>query len=363
MPSAFFLDAPPDMKSGTGALGQPFIEQVSICAFPAPSGAKMNPNQWIMLSGEQLAAALAAMPGGRPSDVERNCTYPCVVSNANKQSNVRVKIQPLIGTLDDGIYMRDSEIEKLGLSFTGMTVPTRHGQCRVFSGVRFRFPDDYNGGEITYLTEHVYELPSHVTSSARSQHTSNLRKHGIIGVPLIAKHVVFVHYSNMYIVDLSIVTASSILRRCFEHMSPVNALSMSKSPEERDTMSLCFSGFPGNALNIALEVARRYSPPPWSVFSVTRIGHPIMRIAETCRVCQRVEGDGVKLSICTKCLQEERKYRAVYCSRECLSSDWKQRHKAEHAGEKEWEMEGVRYWFATCSSRSRADLRSSCLLP
>ncbi|KAI1794819.1 hypothetical protein LXA43DRAFT_970936 [Ganoderma leucocontextum] len=302
----------------------------------------MNPNQWIMLSGEELATALTAMLGGRPLDVERNCTYPCVVSNANKQSNVRVKIQPLIGTLDDGIYMRDLEIEKLGLNFTGMTVPTRHGQCRVFSGVRFRFPDDYNGGAITYSTEHVYELPTHVTNSARSQHTSNLRKHGIIGVPLIAKHVAFVHYSNMYIIDISVVTASPFLRRCFERMSPLNALSVSKSKEERDTMSLSFNGFPGNALNIALEVARRYSPPPWSVFSVTRIGHPIMRIAETCRVCKRVEGeDGVKLSICTKCLQEERPYRAVYCSRDCLSADWKQRHKAEHAGEREWDVEGA----------------------
>ena len=55
----------------------------------------MNPNQWIMLSGEQLAAVLATMPGGRPSDIERNCTYPCVVSNANKQSNVRVKVRSI----------------------------------------------------------------------------------------------------------------------------------------------------------------------------------------------------------------------------------------------------------------------------
>ena len=128
-------------------------------------------------------------------------------------------------------------------------------------------------------------------------------------------------------------------------------------------MSLCFTGFPGNALNIALEVARRYSPPPWNVFSVTRIGHPIMRIAETCRVCDRVEGDGVKLSICTKCLQEERKYRAVYCSRECLSADWKQRHKAEHTGEKEWDIEGVRRRFAAYTVGSRADSSSSCSLP
>ncbi|KAM5538651.1 hypothetical protein V8D89_007680 [Ganoderma adspersum] len=57
----------------------------------------------------------------------------------------------------------------------------------------------------------------------------------------------------MYIIDLSIVTASP-LRRCFELISPLDALSMSQAREERDTVSLCFAGFPGNALNIEPEV-------------------------------------------------------------------------------------------------------------
>ena len=212
--------------------------------------------------------------------------------------------------------------------------------CISFSGVRFRFQYDYNGGAVNYTTKHAYELPAHVTNSARSEHTSNLMKHGISGVPLIAGHVIFLHHSNVHIIDLSVLTASPGLRRCFERMSPLNALYISKSMGD---VSFKFGDFPGNALTIALEVARRHSPPPWSVFGATQIGHPTMRIAETCRVCKRVEREGrVKLSICTKCLQEERPYRAVYCSRECLSADWKERHKAEHAGEREWDVEGVR---------------------
>ncbi len=236
--------------------------------------------------------------------------------------------------------------------------------CFSFSGVRFRFRDDFNGGAVTYITEHVYELPTHVTNSARSQHTSNLTKHGIIGVPLLAKHVAFMHNSNMYVIDLSVVTASPILRRCFERMTPLNALSFkSKAREEQGTAALSCANFPGNALNIALEVARRHSPRPWSVFSVTQIGHPSMRIAETCRVCKRVEGDdGVKLSICTKCLQEERQYRAVFCSRDCLSADWKERHKAEHAGEREWNMDsGVRHCVFVRSRGYWTDLSSSSI--
>ncbi|KAL1713650.1 hypothetical protein EV715DRAFT_258199, partial [Schizophyllum commune] len=45
------------------------------------------------------------------------------------RSTRRSKIQPLIGTADDGLYLRESDIKRLGLRFTGRTEYTRQGAC------------------------------------------------------------------------------------------------------------------------------------------------------------------------------------------------------------------------------------------
>ena len=62
---------------------------------------------------------------------------------------------------------------------------------------------------------------------------------------------------------------------------------------------------------------------------------PVVREAEACRVCGR-EDTAVKLEICTRCVQERRPQRALYCGQACQRKDWKERHKGEHSGELPW---------------------------
>ena len=99
------------------------------------------------------------MPHARPQGVKRALTYPCVVTNPKKKNGgVKVKVsssavlcvvgpcawsdllrltnkykvQPLIGTADEGLYLRIEDIEKLGLEYTGREVMNRQGLCKVY---------------------------------------------------------------------------------------------------------------------------------------------------------------------------------------------------------------------------------------
>ncbi|KAK0462302.1 uncharacterized protein EV420DRAFT_1523975 [Desarmillaria tabescens] len=82
--------------------------------------------------GEEMAHHLSR---GRPSNIRRPTTYPCTVVNPGNSQ--KVKVQPLIGTSDDGVYLNPADIHKLGLGDTGQTIVTRHGPCKVYSGVSF----------------------------------------------------------------------------------------------------------------------------------------------------------------------------------------------------------------------------------
>ncbi|KAI1794814.1 hypothetical protein LXA43DRAFT_883142 [Ganoderma leucocontextum] len=298
-------------------------------------------NGWVLISGgEELASTLGSMPWHRPEGIERDCTYPCVVTNPLVQGGPRVKIEPLIGTADQGLYLRQSDIKKLRLEYTGRDVVTRNGICKVYSGARLRIPNDLNGGKVTYTTQTVYELPHAVSKGVRANHASNYRKYGIIGIPLLATHAVYFNHLRVHIIDISVIATSPTLRPLFQHMVPLSCVCQRHRPDPRTRqVSIEYeitNKFPPGGLAVALELASRYSPPPFNAFDVTEPGTPILRLAEACRACGNAEDSGVKLSNCTRCIQEKRPRRALYCSRECLDADWKRRHKAEHTGEREW---------------------------
>ncbi|TRM61482.1 hypothetical protein BD626DRAFT_501172, partial [Schizophyllum amplum] len=177
-------------RAGPTIYGKPLFDAIDFLQFPSEMPAH---NQWAMDGGgEALQGILSDLPFGRPSNIERKCTYPCVLTNSLVQRGPKVKVSASSNcTADDGVYLRESDIQKLGLEFTGRTAATRQGHCKVYQGVRLYFPNDYNDGKTDYITLHVYELPQWVYKSVHSDHSSNSKKCGIIGVSLLAKHVPF----------------------------------------------------------------------------------------------------------------------------------------------------------------------------
>ncbi|KAI4528697.1 hypothetical protein K525DRAFT_257798 [Schizophyllum commune Loenen D] len=86
-------------------LGRPVFEALDFIRFPSET---IHDNQWIIAppTGKKISDELAGMPFCQ-------------------------QIQPLIGTADDGLYLRESDIKRLGLQFTGRTEYTRQGHCKV----------------------------------------------------------------------------------------------------------------------------------------------------------------------------------------------------------------------------------------
>ncbi|KAI5898695.1 uncharacterized protein SCHCODRAFT_02612898 [Schizophyllum commune H4-8] len=322
--------------------GKPMFEQIDYIRFPSE---RMYHNQWFEdpNKGQRLSDLLAGMPHGRPSNVERMCTYPCVLTNAaGPQKGAKVKIQPLIGSADDGVYLRESDIKKLGLRFTGRTMKTRQGECKVYEGaVVLSFPNDYNEGKTVYAAIHVLELPAWVYKGVRVDNTVNSKKHGIVGIHLLTQHVVYMHRGDTHLIDLGTLIDTPALHDCCKTMTSFNSMRYEKRGPGQQ-LSMVLSPFPGDPLKIALEVALRCPKrPPFTVFDVVphRPTEVAMYLSEVCRVCGKVDGsDGVKIVMCTRCVQEERPRRALYCSKECQRTDWRERHKAEHAGERPWEV-------------------------
>ncbi|KAL1671464.1 hypothetical protein EV122DRAFT_226531 [Schizophyllum commune] len=332
-------------------MGQHLFHTIASVQFPSENGN----NHWIMSSGsDKLLELLADMPHSRPSSVERKFTYPCVFTNPRKPGR-QIKIEPLIGTADDGVYLRRSDIEKLGLRYTGFVANTRQGECRLWEGVHFNIPNDYNAGQTTYSTLHVYELPLWVHKVPRADNAGNSKKHGIVGTPMLANHVFFMHCGDAHLIDLAVLRASPPLLSCFDKMRPLAWAGLVEPDAPGQAIGVKIGRpFPGRALDVALAVAERCPPPaPFDAFAfhseetlkrmhirdlsnpeIAKM-RPVVREAEACRVCER-EDTVVKLEICTRCVQERRPQRALYCGQACQRKDWKERHKGEHAGELPW---------------------------
>ncbi|KAI5894162.1 uncharacterized protein SCHCODRAFT_02748048 [Schizophyllum commune H4-8] len=332
-------------------MGQHLFHTIASVQFPSDNGN----NHWIMDNGDdKLLELLAAMPHSRPSNVERKFTYPCVFTNPRKPGR-QIKIEPLIGTADDGVYLRRSDIEKLGLRYTGYVASTRQGDCRIWEGVQFNIPNDHNAGQTTYSSLHVYELPLWVHKVPRADNASNSKKHGIIGTPMLTNHVFFMHRGDAHLIDLAVLRASPPLLSCFDKMRPLAWAALVKPNAPGQAIGVHVGRpFPGRALEVALAVAERCPPhAPFDAFAfhggeMVKKMHmgdlsnpeiakmrPVVREAEACRVCGR-EDTAVKLEICTRCVQERRPQRALYCGQACQRKDWKEKHKAEHAGELPW---------------------------
>lgn len=313
-------------------LGQPLFLQLDLLFFPGPDKA----NNYIMFKkGDELAAKLQEMRYARPSNVRRPCTHPCTITN-----NVNAKsltLQPLIGSADEGLYMRRSDVEKLGLEFTGRQIDTRQGKCKVYKGASYRFQTDYNGGAVTYHAPYVLELESWVTKTLHARASINTKKEGIVGVPQLDRHLVFFHHGDVHMVDLSILPS---LGEYFTSLTPLsNLLSAVGRDRLEDEIPNARSSVD---FSTCLSIAQGFRAKKFDVFRHIPQDY-VMNVIEQCRTCGKNENRKTrsKLSMCTLCKEESRPRRALYCSQECQTADWKARHKEEHSGARPWEEESM----------------------
>ncbi|KAK0462305.1 uncharacterized protein EV420DRAFT_1181155 [Desarmillaria tabescens] len=311
------------MSQVNGALGRTFCEKYNLLFFPGNGSA----STFVMAEkSEELADHLSR---GRPSNIHRPTTYPCTVVNPGNSQ--KVKIQPLIGTSDDGVYLNPADIHKLGLGDTGQTVATRHGPCKVYSGVSFFFENDHNGGTIRYHVPHILCLEG---DTAYSDATFNTKKEGIIGLPRIDNHLIFIHLMHVHVIDLSIVPS---FQQYLTHMIPLTAIKFDRNVRAHlPPPGTCIADF-----SAVYDAARKHRAPPYRVL-LQDMSVPLLRYRDECRTCRKRENpqDGIKLRICSRCTKEGRKARALYCGEACQRADWK-KHKAEHAGTQPWDIQNT----------------------
>ncbi|KZV91557.1 hypothetical protein EXIGLDRAFT_769799 [Exidia glandulosa HHB12029] len=280
----------------------------------------------------------------RPSARRQN-TYPCVVTSP--QSTESVKIEPLVGTADVGLYLTHQTIVKLGLRYTGLNESTRQGPAKIYSGVSLRFDADQNGGLCSYTFIQVFELPESQRTVSKADPSANVKRDGIIGLSHLTNHVVLSLKGDVFLIDRQ-TCLGSVIEDVFPPLTPYRlpftpptpatpsssvppspVLELESAPD--DTMTL------GQAL-VSLPPVQRDTIvallEPTFMGSAAR--SPAIRleprastaVADGCRACERKD---VTLRVCKLCVEEGRPLRAVYCSKECQARDWETRHRTEHA--------------------------------
>lgn len=295
---------------------------------------------YIMLEhGDALARRLKELPYGRPSDIKRDGCYPCTVKNP--QNDLEVKIQPLIGTADDGIYLTLSDIKKLGLQSKGQKIETRRGSCEIYSGVSFCFETDYRGGVISYNIPLVFALPP---STTYAEAGTNCSKEGVIGVRRIDRHAVFGHYNDVHVIDITVLEH---LPERATYLHPYDSVRQiievqPSTGRHRWRCSPKGPNVPKISIAHSIVVSSGYRIPEFTLASFKANAMPVntSRPVPECRTCGILEDveKGVKISLCSQCKKEGREIRALYCSPVCQKKDWKMRHKEEHNGVRHWNL-------------------------
>ncbi len=208
-----------------------------------------------------------------------------------------------------------------------------------YKGASYRFENDYKGGAVTYHAPYVLELESWVTKTLHSKASTNSKKEGIVGVPQLDRHLVFSHHGETHMVDLSILPP---LAEYFTNLTPLsNLISVGRAHSEDETPK---SANVGSSVDFStcLSIAQGFRAKKFDVFRHIPQDY-VINVIEQCRTCRKSENRKThsKLSMCTRCKKENRPRRALYCSQECQTADWKARHKEEHSGNRPWEEEGM----------------------
>jgi len=180
-----------------------------------------------------------------------------------------------------------------------------------------------------YHIPHVFELPAYIAQAVNTDSSSNNKKEGIIGIPRLDRHVVFTHRGDVHIIDLSVLPS---LTEYFTQLSPLSNITIGNGPRQQQAGTL--------PINLASCLALAVPAPPFDAFAAVATDIAVRGLAEQCRVCSKLEDleHGVKMRLCSKCKDEARSRRALYCSKGCQAVDWNARHKQEHAGTLQWDV-------------------------
>ncbi|PBK95074.1 hypothetical protein ARMGADRAFT_1028503 [Armillaria gallica] len=274
------------MSRVRGALGRSFFEVTKVSDVVSDRiQLALFPRHWI----EQCLPHDGEKSGlGQPSKQREAIKHPSSDYISLLYRNSReVKFQLLIGTSDDAVYLVPSDIYKPGLSDTGQTVVTRH---------------------VHYHVPHVLCLP---VDTVYSDATLDTKKEGIIGIPRIDSHLIFIHRFHFHLIDLSIVPS---LQQYFTHMIPLTSVKFDKDLRAHLLPpGTCIADF-----SAVYATAFRYRAPPYRVL-LQDTTVPILRCQDECRTCRKQQNpqDVVKLRICSRYTKEDRKARALYCGEAC----------------------------------------------
>lgn len=180
----------------------------------------------------------------------------------------------------------------------------------------------------------VLVLPLQVGKAMRADASLNNKKEGILGVPQLDKHLIFMHRGDIHMIDLSIL--SSLAE--FFTGSTMGLISDLRLGWRDDDTIHDQPSRPPITLDRCLALARDAGEPEFDPFHVHPGEMAIIGLAERCRTCDKTDNprEGVKMSLCAQCKSEKRQYRALYCSPDCQKIDWRARHKQEHAGTLAW---------------------------
>lgn len=216
--------------------------------------------------------------------------------------------------------------------------------CLRYVGATFRFPNDHNCGTVEYHVPVVLGLNHDVAKTRRADASLNTKKEGIIGVPQLKEHLIFMHRGDVHMIDLSVIRASpSSFAEYFTSLSPISDIlkQLNGSTPLRDSE---VAARPPITLDHCLAVAAQSRIPPYNPFIARDNVLPaIIGLVERCRTCgkQANSDAGIKMALCVQCKVEKRVHRALYCNRECQTADWKARHKQEHAGTRAWDSDSM----------------------
>jgi hypothetical protein len=185
---------------------------------------------------------------------------------------------------------------------------------------------------------HVFGLGTHVTQAIHADAQTNNKKEGIIGLPRIDRHLIFMHRGDIHMIDLAILPSLADYFPGPDKLASMKSMTVVKPGEDDPPPE---DNTPPATFDQRLQAARNYRAPLFRAFDVVPTDMAVMSLCPQCRVCEKFEdlSGGFKILRCAQCKVEKRRHRALYCSEECQKIDWKARHKEEHAGTRPWDSQ------------------------
>ncbi|SJL15165.1 uncharacterized protein ARMOST_18650 [Armillaria ostoyae] len=166
---------------------------------------KLPASKWLMDWLDVLCPSLLVFPGIAAGVLLMAGKSQSLADHLSSGRRTNIGHPATYESADDGVYLNPSDIQKLGPSDNGHTIATRQDRVEcTYSGASFSFENDHDDGVVHYYVPYVLALAA---DAVHSDATFNTKKDGIVGIPHIDKHLVFIHRSDVYLVSLSVLSS------------------------------------------------------------------------------------------------------------------------------------------------------------